>query len=434
MRGSDVNRTRASEGVDTTRAGGESARAASPAGDQRRSADEGDFRSYVKDFTGKLRSGELGSIPGIVAVILIWTIFQSLHPQFLSPRNLSNLSVDIVGTGMIALGIVFVLLIGEVDLSVGSVSGFTAAVFAVLNVNNGVPEWLAITAALLVGAAIGAVQGFFSARVGVPAFVVTLAGLLAWNGLMLYILGASGTINLHEDGLVPALTSYYFHDAAVAYGLAALSVALFLFASYRDTRRRRAAGVLSRPIGIVAVRTGAVALVAFGAAYVLNRFEGLPLAVLIFVVFVVVLDFVLRRTFYGRKIFSIGGGGEAARRAGINVVWLRITAFMVSGTLAAVGGLFLASRVAAVGQTSGSVILLINAVAAAVIGGVSLFGGRGTTWSVLLGMLVIQSIASGMVLLGIPTPMQSVITGGVLLAAVALDSLSRRSQKAHGRA
>ncbi|MFE7775294.1 sugar ABC transporter permease [Streptomyces sp. NPDC057445] len=403
--------------------------------EQRRAAGgEGGFRSYVGDFARKLRSGELGSLPGIILVILLWTIFQSLNPQFLSPRNLSNLSVDIVGTGMIALGIVFVLLIGEVDLSVASVSGFTAAIFAVLNVNNGVPEGLAIAAALLVGAAIGAFQGFFSARIGVPAFVVTLAGLLAWNGLMLYILGASGTINLPEQGLVRALTSYYFHDAAVVYGLAALSVAAFLLASYRDARRRRAVGVLSRPLSIIAVRTAAVALVAFAAAYVLNRFEGLPLAVLIFLVFVVVLDFVLRRTFYGRKLFSIGGGAEAARRAGINVVWLRISAFMVSGTLAAVGGLFLASRVAAVGQTSGSVILLINAVAAAVIGGVSLFGGRGTTWSVLLGMLVIQSIASGMVLLGIPTPMQSVITGGVLLAAVALDSLSRLSQKAHGRA
>lgn len=429
-----MKRTRASANLDPTGAGGGPASAAPEAVDQHRTAGDRGFRSYAGDFIAKLRSGELGSLPGIILVILLWAIFQGLHPQFLSPRNLSNLSVDIVGTGMIALGIAFVLLIGQVDLSVASVSGFTAAVFAVLNVNNGVPEWLAIVAALLAGAAIGAVQGFFSARIGIPAFVVTLAGLLAWNGLMLYILGASGTINLHEEGLVHALTTYYFHDPAVAYGLAALSVAAFLLMSYRDTRRRRAFGVLSRPLSVIAVRTGAVALVAFAAAYVLNRFEGLPLAVLIFLLFVVVLDFVLRRTFYGRKIYSIGGGAEAARRAGISVVWLRISAFMMSGTLAAVGGLFLASRVAAVGQTSGSVILLINAVAAAVIGGVSLFGGRGTTWSVVLGMLVIQSIASGMVLLGIPTPMQSVITGGVLLAAVALDSLSRLSQKAHGRA
>ncbi|WP_338674962.1 sugar ABC transporter permease [Streptomyces sp. SCSIO 30461] len=405
-----------------------------PADGRRAADDEGGFRSYLGHFARKLRSGELGAIPGIAAVIVLWIIFQSLQPQFLSPRNLSNLSVDIVGTGMIALGIVFVLLLGEVDLSVGSVSGLTAAVFAVLSVHQSLPEWLAIVAALTVGAAIGAVQGFFAARIGVPAFVVTLAGLLAWNGLMLFALGASGTINLPEEGVVRALTTYYFHDPAVAYGLAALAVAGFAFASYQGARRRRDVGVLSRPFGVIAARTAAVALVAFGAAYVLNRFEGLPLALLVFLVFVVGLDFILRRTFYGRRIVSIGGGAEAARRAGLNVVWLRISAFMVSGTMAAIGGLFLASRVAAVGQTSGSSILLINAIAAAVIGGVSLFGGRGTTWSVLLGMLVIQSIASGMVLAGIPTPMQYVITGGVLLAAVTLDSLSRHSQKAHGRA
>ncbi|MFD7445954.1 sugar ABC transporter permease [Streptomyces sp. NPDC059909] len=428
-----MNRTGTSENLGP-RAGDDSDRTAPTADDLRRTAGEGGFRSYAEGFARKLRSGELGPLPGIIGLVVIGAVFQSLDQQFLSPRNISNLSVDIVGTGMIALGIVFVLLLGEMDLSVGSVSGLTAAVFAVLNVNHGLPEWLAIVAAMVVGAVIGAVQGFFSARVGVPAFVVTLAGLLAWNGLMLYVLGASGTINLQEQGLVHALTSYYFHDPAVAYGVAAFGVAVFFLASYRDARRRRAAGVRTRPRSVIALRTGAVALVAFAAAYVLNRFEGLPLALLIFLAFVVGLGFVLRRTFYGRKIFSIGGGAEAARRAGINVVWLRISAFMVSGTLAAVGGLFLASRVAAVGQTSGSTMLLINAVAAAVIGGVSLFGGRGTTWSVLLGVLVIQSIASGMVLLGIPTPMQSVITAGVLLAAVVLDSLSRHSQKLHGRA
>lgn len=429
-----MKRTGASERTGATRPGEGAARGTpARAGPGRADADRG-FRSHARDFARRMRGGEFGAVPGVAAVALLWIIFQSLDQQFLSPRNLSNLSIDIVGTGMIALGLVFVLLLGDVDLSVGSVSGLTAAVFAVLNVNQGMPEWAAVLAALVVGAAIGAAQGFFSARLGVPAFVVTLAGLLAWNGLMLYVLGASGTINLPEEGFIHALTSYYFRETAVAYGLAALSVAVFFLASYRDSRRRRSVGVMYRPLSVVAVRTAAVAVVAFAAAYILNRFQGLPLALLIFLAFVVGLDFVLRRTFYGRRIVSIGGGREASRRAGINVVWLRISAFMVSGTLAAVGGLFLASRVAAVGQTSGSSILLINAIAAAVIGGVSLFGGRGTTWSVLLGMLVIQSIASGMVLLGIPTPMQSVITGCVLLAAVVLDSLARHSQKAHGRA
>ncbi|MYS82016.1 ABC transporter permease subunit [Embleya scabrispora] len=390
------------------------------------------LKGHASDFVLRLRSGELGWVPGVCAVIVIWTTFQLLDHHFLSPRNLSNLSVDIVGTGLIAVGLVFVLLLGEIDLSVGAVSGLAAAVFAVLNVNSGMPEWLAVATAALVGAGIGALQGFFFARIGVPAFVVTLAGLLVWNGLMLYVLGANGTINLHANGLVSVLTERYFHNRAVAYGLAAVGAAAYFLASYHDERRRRAARVSSRSLGEIAVRTGAVAVIGFAAAYVLNRFEGLPLALLIFLVSVVGLDFVLRRTRYGRKIFAIGGGAEAARLAGVNVVWIRVSAFAVSGTLAAFGGLFLASRVASVGQTSGSTNLLIDAIAAAVIGGVSLFGGRGTPWSALLGVLVVQSIASGMVLIGVQTSVQSMITGGVLLAAVVLDSLSRHSRKSHG--
>nr|WP_225845884.1 sugar ABC transporter permease [Streptomyces sp. HPF1205] len=381
-----------------------------------------------------MRGGELGAVPVIVSLLVIWIVFQSLNHNFLSPGNLSNIGVDIAGPGLIAVGIVFVLLLGEMDLSVGAVSGLTAALFAVMNVNHGVPEWLAIVCALLAGAAIGTLQGFFFALVGVPAFVVTLAGLLAWNGLMLYVLGASGTIDLGDQGAVVALTDHYFHSAALAYGLAALGTGAYFAVSYRDNRVRRNIGVAARPVWEIAERTAGIAVPAFAAAWVLDDFRGVPLALLIFLAFVVGLDFVLRRTTYGRRIFAIGGDVEAARRSGINVDWTRVSAFAVSGTLAAVGGLFLASRVASVGQTSGSATLLIDAIAAAVIGGVSLFGGRGTTWSALLGILVIQSIASGMLLLGVQTSVQYMVTGGVLLGAVVLDSLSRRSQKVHGRA
>jgi D-xylose transport system permease protein len=400
--------------------------------DQSPSTRERALKGYVDGFTRRLRSGQVGSLPTAFGLVLIWIVFQLLDHHFLSPRNLSNLSVDIVGTGLIAVGLVFVLLLGKVDLSVGSVSGLAAAMFAVLNVNHGVPEWLAIIAAVLVGTAIGAVQGFFVARIGVPAFVVTLAGLLAWNGLMLYVLGASGTIDLRTQGMIPALTTDYFRNPAVAYSLAALSAGVFFLASYHDSRRRKAAGVPHRPLGGIAGRTAGIAVIAFGAAYVLNRHQGLPLALLLFLAFVVGLDFLLRRTMYGRKIFSLGSGIEVARRVGVNVVWIQISAFAASATLAAIGGLVLASRVASVGQTSGSSNLLIHAIAAAVIGGASLFGGRGSPWSAVLGVLVIQSIASGMVLLGIDPAVQSMITGGVLLAAVVLDSLARQSQKAHG--
>ncbi|GHH51655.1 D-xylose transport system permease protein [Streptomyces umbrinus] len=382
----------------------------------------------------KMRAGELGSLPVVLVLAAVWITFQSLNSNFLSPRNLSNLSVDIVGTGLIAVGIVFVLLLGELDLSVGSISGLAAAAFAVLNVNHGVPEWLAVIIAVLAGTLAGTVQGFSVARTRVPAFVVTLAGLLTWNGLMLYVLGTSGTVNLDENGLVAKLTSYYFTNDAAAYGLAAIASGVVFLVSYQDMRRRKAVGMPHRSLRWISVRTGVVAVVAFTAAYLLNRFQGLPLALLIFLVVVAGLDLVLRRTHYGRQIYALGGSMEAARRASLSVTRVQTAVLAVSGTMAAIGGLFLASRITSVSQGSGSGVLLVNAIAAAVIGGTSLFGGRGTTWSAVLGMLIIQSIASGMAITDTPTAVQFIITGGVLFAAVLIDSLARRSQQARGRA
>ncbi|MFI6248608.1 sugar ABC transporter permease [Streptomyces sp. NPDC051016] len=382
----------------------------------------------------RLSGGELGCLPVTLVLAAVWIIFQSLNSSFLSPRNLSNLGVDIVGTGFIAVGIVFVLLLGELDLSVGSISGFAAAVFAVLNVDNGVPEWLALIAAVLTGTVAGTLQGYSIARTRVPAFVITLAGLLTWNGLMLVILGTSGTINLDDNGLIAGLTSYYFTNAGVAYAVAALATALVFLAAYLNRRRRMALGMPHVPLHVIGVRTGVVAVIGFGSAYVLNQFQGLPLALLIFLATVAGLDIVLRRTHYGRQVYALGSSVEASRRASLNVTAVQTAVLAVSGTLAATGGLFLASRITSVSQNSGSGVLLLNAIAAAVIGGTSLFGGRGTTWSAVLGMLVIQSIASGMALTDTPTAVQLVITGGVLFAAVVIDSLSRHTQQAHGRA
>ncbi|MFI1400749.1 sugar ABC transporter permease [Streptomyces sp. NPDC020681] len=391
------------------------------------------LKARVDAYGHRLSSGEPGRLPVVLVLVAIWAVFESLNSAFLSPRNLSNLSVDIVGTGLIAVGIIFVLLIGEIDLSVAAVSGLAATMFAVLNVQYGMPEWLAVIVGMLCGAAVGAVQGFIIAKVGVPAFVVTLAGLLGWNGLMLYVLGTSATISLDDKGLVAALTNTYFNHDAVAYGVAALVAGAILLASYQGRRRRKAVGMPSRPLGDIWLRTGGVAAIAFTAAYVLNQFQGMPLALLIFLVVIAGLDLILRHTLYGRKVGALGGGIEATRRAGVNVVRIRISVFVVSGTMAAIGGLFLASRITSVSQSSGSANLLVNAIAAAVIGGTSLFGGRGRTWSALLGMLVIQSIASGVALLGVQRAIQSMITGGVLLAAVVIDSLSRRSRESHSR-
>jgi D-xylose transport system permease protein len=335
---------------------------------------------------------------------------------------------------MIAVGIVFVLLLGEIDLSVSYVSGLCGAVFAVLSVEHGVTPWLALVLAILAGTAIGGLQGFFFAKVGVPAFVVTLAGFLAWNGAMLWVLGKNGTVNLPPNGILYNLYNYTFTDVAAAYGLALVATLVYLGAALREVNRRRKAGVPYSPLSEVVLKTVLLAVVLFVSAAVLNQSSGLPLGLVIFLAFIVVLDLVLRRTTYGRQIFAVGGGIEAARRAGINVPWIRISVFMMSGTMAAIGGMFLAGQVNSAQSTQGGGNTLMNAIAAAVIGGTSLFGGRGKTWSALLGALVIVSIQQGMYILNLNTAIQYMITGAVLLAAVVIDSLSRRTQKAAGRA
>ncbi|MEV5353764.1 sugar ABC transporter permease [Streptomyces sp. NPDC093516] len=412
----------------------EAAKAAVTVVDPRLLVREQGLAGYVTEFKRKMKSGDLGSIPVVIGLAIIWLIFTSLNSNFLTAGNLSDMSVAMVGTGMIAVGIVFVLLLGEIDLSVGSVSGVAGATFAVLNVTNGMNEWLAFVLAILTGTVAGVLHGFFFAKIGVPAFAVTLAGLLFWNGFMLQILGDNGTINLDPDGVVAQLTSYYFSDVAAAYALAAVVTAGYFLSSFYGNRRREAAGVPSRPLSETIVRTVLLAVLAFAVAIVFNQYKGLPLAVVIFIAVLLVTDFVLRRTAYGRKVFALGGSVEASRRAGINVEMVRISVFAISGTFAAVGGLFIASKIAAANQGAGGGDLLMNAIAAAVIGGTSLFGGRGRTWNALLGVLVIVSIQYGLALEGIASPVQYMITGGVLLATVVIDAVTRKTQKTAGRA
>lgn len=251
-------------------------------------------------------------------------------------------------TGMLAIGLVFVLLLGEIDLSVGSVSGLASTLFAVFVVNHGMNPWLSLILAILTGVAIGALHGWFFAKIGVPAFVVTLAGFLGWNGLMLWLLGSSGTINIPSDsGPVHLLgKSSFFMDQAIigAYLLAALAVVLSLVGNFGEQRRRRAAGVPFRPNSEILLRVGALAVASFVAAAVLNNAAGVSNSLVIFLATLVIVDFVLRRTTYGRKVFAVGGGIEAARRAGINVPMVRISVFAISGGFAAVGGMFFMRR------------------------------------------------------------------------------------------
>ncbi|MFD7876529.1 sugar ABC transporter permease [Streptomyces sp. NPDC059766] len=395
------------------------------------------LKGYVTEFKRKIKGGELGSLPVFVGLIVIWTIFQTQNDRFLSADNLSNISYFLSATGMLAIGLVFVLLLGEIDLSVGSVSGLASTVFAVFVVNHSMNPWLALVLTIATGAAIGALQGWFFARIGVPAFVVTLAGFLGWSGLMLWLLGSSGTINIPaESGPVHLLgQSSFFMDQAVigAYLLAGLAVLSMLVGSFMEQRRRKTAGVPFRPTSEILLRVVALAVVSFAAAAVLNNAAGVSNALVIFLASLVIVDFVLRRTTYGRKIFAVGGGIEAARRAGISVPMVRITVFAISGAFAAVGGMFFAGQTASATLNAGGGNTLMLAIAAAVIGGTSLFGGRGNVWSALLGMLVIQSIQTGLDLLNMNTSIQYMITGGVLLGAVVIDSVSRKSQKAAGR-
>ncbi|MFD5142037.1 sugar ABC transporter permease [Streptomyces sp. NPDC058401] len=405
-----------------------------PAVDPRLLVREQGFAGYVNEFGRKLKAGDLGSVPVVLGLIIIWSIFQGLNSNFLGAENLTNIAITMTATGMMAVGIIFVLLLGEIDLSVGSVSGVSGAIVAVLSVTHGVNEWLAILAAIAGGALIGSLHGFFFAKIGAPAFAVTLSGLLFWSGAMLQILGSNGTINLDSEGVVGQLTTYFFSDVAVGYGLAALAVAGYFLATFSDNRRRAAAGVPSRPLGEILLRTGLLAVFTFGPAAVFNQYKGLPLAIVLFLLALVGTDFLLRRTAFGRQIFALGGSVEASRRAGINVNRVRITVFAIAGTFAAIGGLFWASKIAAANQSAGAGDLLMNVIAAAVIGGTSLFGGRGRTWNALLGVMVITSIQYGLALEGIATPIQYMITGAVLLATVVIDSVTRKTQKTAGRA
>ena len=395
------------------------------------------FKGYITEFQRKLKGGELGSLPVIVGLIIIWTTFQFKTSLFLSSTNMVNISYFLSATGMIAIGLVFVLLLGEIDLSVASVSGLSSAIFAIFATSHGMNVWLAMVLTIITGIGIGAIHGFFFAKIGVPAFVVTLAGNLGWNGLMLWLLGSTGSLSLADTGPLHLLGQRSFfmdQDVAGAYVLATIGVAALLLSSLVEQSRRRSAGVPYRPTSEILLRAGLLAVVSYVAAYVLNRTSGVPTALVIFLAALIICDFVLRRTTFGRKVFAVGGSIEAARRAGINVALIRIAVFAISGGFAAVGGLFLAAQTYTATLGAGSGNLLMLAIAAAVIGGTSLFGGRGTVWSALLGMLVIQSIQTGLDLLNMNTSIQYMITGAVLLAAVVIDSVSRRTQKTSGRA
>jgi D-xylose transport system permease protein len=394
-------------------------------------ADEGGERDGRHEAVRRIIQGDLASLRVVFGLALIWAIFQFENDRFLSAENLTNLMLQITAVGLISVGIVFVLLLGEIDLSVGAVSGLAAAVMAVLNVQHAWSPYLAIAAAVVVGLAIGVLQGFLFSRFGVPSFVVTLAGLLAWQGALLQVLGSTGSINL-TDPKITGLANTFYSDA-VGWIFAAIAIAGYGAVLAIGYKRRRDAGLAAaNPTGLI-IRFVAVAVVVIVAITVLNSDRGLPLALLILMAFVVGMEYVVKMTRFGRHVFAVGGNAEAARRAGISVNGIRVAVFGIAGTMAAIGGILAASRLLAVNQNSGGNELLLLAIAGPVIAGTSLFGGRGSVWTALLGALVIGSISNGMDLLALSSAVKFMVTGGVLLLAVLVDAIARNQRQASGR-
>ncbi|MFF4381726.1 sugar ABC transporter permease [Kitasatospora sp. NPDC001547] len=419
----------ATGGAAAPASGTDAAGGAVPAVDPRLHQPPRGWAAHATAARHRLARGELGSLPVVVGLIVIAAVFQSVTHHFLQADNLTNITRFIAGPGLIAVGVVFVLILGEIDLSLGSVAGASAALAAVLAVRQDLPEWLAILTALGAACAMGLLHGFFFARVGVPAFVVTLAGMLAWNGLQEWVLGDAGTVNNRHHGIIASLDTTFLGDGDIAYAwtLAALAPALYLTARLRTARRRRAAGLTAPPTTDSAIRAGALAALTLTTAYTLNQDRGLPLSLVVLLTAVLTTDFVLRRTRYGRQVLAIGGNVEAARRAGINITRTRTTVFILAAFLAALGGLFYASQQGSADKQLGSGNVLMSAIAAAVIGGTSLFGGRGNTRTALLGILVIQTITTGLDMIHATQAIQYMITGTVLLTAVTLDSLTRHT-------
>jgi D-xylose transport system permease protein len=391
--------------------------------------EEGDTRRA--ETLRRLVQGDLASLRVVIGLALIWAIFQFENDRFLSAENLTNLMLQITAIGLISVGVVYVLLLGEIDLSVGAVSGLAAAVMAVLNVKHGWSPYLAIAAAVLVGTAIGLLQGSLFSRFVVPSFVVTLAGLLAWQGALLQVLGSTGSINL-TDPKITGLANTFYSDA-VGWTFAVIAIAAYGGVLALGYRRRVAAGLEGESPASQVVRFVFVAAIALVAVAILNSDRGVPLALLILLAFVIGMEYVVKRTRFGRHVFAVGGNAEAARRAGIGVNRVRVAVFAIAGTMAAIGGVMAASRLLAVNQNSGGSELLLLAIAGPVIAGTSLFGGRGSVWTALLGALVIGSISNGMDLLALSSAVKFMVTGGVLLLAVLVDAIARQQRQASGR-
>jgi len=405
------------------------------------SGHEGSIREQFTAYFRGVRQGEMGALPAIGGFLVLLILFSFLSSTFLTPLNIANLLTQAATLMMLAMALVFVILLGEIDLSAGVTSGVAASLFVTLVANQGIDWRVAILAALVTGLAIGGFIGFFVAKVGIPSFVVTLGLFLGFQGLQLIIIGTGGAYRI-ETPEINAIMNKNMPIMAGWIGLA-IAIALAVTIALWDRARRTRAGVANRPILLMWARLAAIAVAGTlfvgmlsldravsrgslnGVPIAHNPIEGVPIVVPIALAILWAGTFVLDRTRFGRHLYAVGGNPEAARRAGIKVAGIRITAFVICSTLAVVSGIFDASRIGVVTAASGGQIVL-SGVAAAVVGGVSLFGGRGRLTHAAIGALVIAVIANGLGLLGLPAGVNFLVTGGVLILAASFDAVSRK--------
>jgi D-xylose transport system permease protein len=390
--------------------------------------------SVVNGYIERLRGGEVGLLPVLIGLALITLYFWLKNDRFTSAVNIDNLVVQTAAVSIIAMGVVFVLLLGEIDLSIGYVSGIGGVTVAILQQPDGkyvVTGLLAILCAVAVGAAIGAFQGSFVALIGVPSFVVTLAGLLAWQGVVLKAIGDQGVITI-QDNIVNDTANYLFSDKA-GWIIGTIAAAGYALAVVLGVISRRRAGIPARHPAVTIGKIVVVAALTFFAVRTLNEGGGVPLAGVIVVALLIFWTYIATRTTFGRHVYAVGGNAEAARRAGISVPRIKIIVFMISSSMAALGGVLFAARLTSVDLNAGGGTILLDAIAAAVIGGTSLFGGRGNVRDAVVGALLISAIANGIDLVGYAPSTRFIVTGMILLAAVTLDTVLRRRQAAAGR-
>jgi len=386
---------------------------------------------YIRAYVKRLRAGDIGSLPILFGIILVGIIFQVADSHFLTAHNMVNLILQMAGYTFLGYGIVFVLLLGEIDLSIGFVSAIVGVSVTVMLIpKNGLPWFLALPIGLLIGSAIGLLQGVIITFFQLPSFVVTLAGSLIWSGVVLLIIGNGGTVIL-QDPTIIGVTSAYLPP--IAAWIAAV-VLIIGFAAFRlsGLSSRRQQNLIVSPLPIVIIQVVLLAIAVLGIVYVANQDRGVPVVGILMVLFLFGLTFLAERTRFGRYVYAIGGNKEAARRAGIPVERYRVLVFMIASTMAGIGGVVLASRLRSVATDAGGGNLVLNSIAAAVIGGTSLFGGRGRISSALVGAIVVAGVENGMGLLGLSAGDKFIATGLVLLAAVVIDSISRRNQKRAG--